>query len=99
MTMNWIAEAKAVIDDVRPYVQSIDVAGGQESTDMRIYFDLTILEGEKFLVSMDANGFSICNQSDEPVTYETINALLDANSSRYRHEFSKALASKLSGVL
>lgn len=96
--MDWLAEARAVIEDVKPYVSSIAIAKGMESTNMRIYFDLTILEGVEFVVSMDSSGFSIWDESGETsddTVYETINSLLDANSSRYREEFSKALASKM----
>lgn len=93
--MDWLKEARAVIDDVEPFVSSIAIAKKQKSTNLRIYFDITILEGKTFVVSMDSNGFSIWDESDELQIYETINALLDVNSPRYREEFSRALMSRL----
>lgn len=95
--MDWLVEAKAVINDVKPYVSSIGIAEKQQSSNMRIFFDITVLEGKKLIVSMDSSGFCICEESGVPgdTTYETINALLDSNSARFREEFSKALISKV----
>lgn len=93
--MDWKAEANAVIDDVKPYVASIKVADNKESSDMRIYLSVETLELKKFLVSMDSNGFSICDRDDSSIIYETMNALLDDNSVEYREAFGRALLKKV----
>lgn len=59
--LDWKAEAQAVIDDMRQYVSSIDVSRELNSSDMRVYFDIKTLEAKRLLVSMDSNGFVICD--------------------------------------
>ena len=73
--MDWKTEACAVIEDVKPYVSSIKIARDQKSCDMRIYFDIETLELQKFVVSMDSNGFSICdNDQNNGSTTEASNS-------------------------
>lgn len=90
--MDWVAEANAVIKDARPYVHAINVAQNWPSTNMRIYFEITTLERQTIFVSMDANGFTVC---DEKQVYETINALLSNYSPRYRETFAQSLMDKV----
>lgn len=59
--MDWKAEANAVIDDIRLFVNSIEVSDKQESSDMRIYFTIVTLEGHILEVMMDSSGFSVCD--------------------------------------
>lgn len=65
--MDWMAEADAVIEDVKLFVSDIRVATNQESSDMRIFFEIVTLEKEKMIVAMDASGYTILeceSQSD-----------------------------------
>lgn len=92
--MDWLAEANAVIKDIRPFVNSIEISNKQKSSDMRIYFTIVTLEGQHLEVMMDSNGFSICQEK----IYETIYALLDDNSVKYREAFAQALSTRVSSL-
>ena len=139
--MNWHAEARALIEDMRKFVLKIEVSQEYKSKDTRIYFDIETLEGNKLIVSMDSDGFSICDRprqgekdknlpdsmgdrakqecsrieslpSSETTSnsiesglgeqvgkvYETINALLDDNSPKYREAFAQALIDKIGAI-
>lgn len=61
--MDWKAEAAAIIDDVKPFVESIKISDKHESSDMRIYFTIVTLERQILDVMLDSSGFSICDTS------------------------------------
>lgn len=102
--MDWVAEAQALIDDMKPFVEDIKVSTKRQSDNDRIFFDITLLEKKELLVRMDSSGFTICdtkqdcqdNESDK--VYETINALLDDNSEKYRMAFSAALNKRIESI-
>lgn len=112
--MDWEHEAKAVMDDVRLFVNKIEIATSRNSDNMRIYFDIETLERAKFTVAMDSDGFSICDNNQETRNeierqlededqqnrkiYETIYALLDDNSVEYRKAFAQALMTKVDSI-
>lgn len=106
--IDWKSEANAVIEDVKQFVSSISIAKEPESNDMSIYFDIETFEREKFIVSMRSYGFTILNPNDknnqdsddnQPIVYETINALLDSKSVEYRKAFANSLLTKLTSIV
>lgn len=100
--VNWEKEAEAVINDIRDHVSHVAIAKSPNSDPSRIYFDLETLEGDKFIIAMDSRGFTISNvnQNDKSShVYETINALLDNKSSKYRAAFASSLVSKMNSLL
>lgn len=99
--MDWLAEAQALINDMKPYVNDIQVSSRIKSDDNQIFFNITLLEMNQLLVCMDSRGFTICDHehSDQgPKVYETINALLDDNSKGYRDAFVAALQRKIGSI-
>lgn len=111
--MDWEDEASAIIDDIKNYVNKIELSTRHKSSDTRIYFEIVTLEGVTLVVSMDADGFIICDsvsggrkleaegnddtlQDEPPIKiYETINALLDHNSPKYREAFASDLHNRM----
>lgn len=59
--MDWLKEAHAVIEDVKPFVRDISISSDRQSSDHRIYMDLETLDNKHLLIRMDSNGFSICH--------------------------------------
>uniref|UniRef100_A0A6G1SDG3 GSK3-beta interaction protein n=1 Tax=Aceria tosichella TaxID=561515 RepID=A0A6G1SDG3_9ACAR len=59
--MDWKDEASALIDDIKNYVNKIELSKKHESSDTRIYFEIETLERVTLIVSMDANGFIVCD--------------------------------------
>lgn len=57
--MDWEAEAKALIEDIKPFVSKVEVSQEHRSCDMKIYFDIETLEKKKFIVMMNSSGFQI----------------------------------------
>lgn len=105
--MNWLAEAQALIDDMKPFVEDIKVSTKRQSDNNRLFFDIVLLEKKELLVRMDSSGFTICDSKEESQgnevnvdqkAYETINALLDDNSEKYRIAFSAALNRKIESL-
>lgn len=99
--LNWAKEAQAVIEDIKDFVSSIVIAESPKSDALRIYFDLETLEKDKFIIAMDSGGFSIVSQSSDstPVVYETINALLDSKSLKFRNAFASSLLTKINSLV
>lgn len=99
--MDWLAEAQALIEDMKPYVEDIKVSSQLQSDNNQIFFDVTLLEKREILVCMNSSGFTICdgkNNAQDPKVYETINALLDDNSEKYRNAFVAALQKKVGSI-
>lgn len=101
--MDWPAEARAIIDDIKPFVKRISVSEGLGSSNMIIYFDIETFESRKILVSMNSNGFCILRDDKEGSQlenniYETINSLLDEISSGYREAFVNSLIQKMGSI-
>jgi len=96
--MDWRAEAAAVIHDVKPYVADIAIT---DETESKVLLKIETYEGRILLVTMDSNGFSFCDEvkNDEQRVYETINALLDANSCAYRRAFAAQLIARVSSLV
>ena len=59
--MDWRDEASALIDDMKNYVNKIEISDRHQSSDMRIYLEIETLEGITFIVLMSANGFLVCD--------------------------------------
>jgi len=74
-----------------------------QNSDSCIYLNVTTLEGEKFTIKLNAEGFSVCargqydrDDKDEEVEfYETPYALLNHVSPRFTKAFGDSLANKL----
>lgn len=97
--MDWLNEAKAVIEDVKEFVNRIKISEEKESSNMGIYFEIETLESEILLVHMSAGGFKIDDRLNEETNdsqgYETINALLFNSSTKYREKFAQCLVDKV----
>lgn len=101
----WLEEAKAVLHDVKQFVEYIRISEKPESSNSVIFFDIKTLEGKMITMMMSQSGFAICDndarstqndQNSECKTfYETVNALLDTVSPLYRQAFADALARKI----
>lgn len=93
----WQEEAKAVINDVKEHVNSIEIALIPESSNSNIYLEVITLEEKKITVELSSMGFCIMGDEEEEVTYyETPYALLESVSPSYRTSFGSSLSAKLS---
>ena len=107
--MDWLSEANSIVDDVKPFVKSIQILQDKQPPNLGIYLDIEILEQRKLVVLMDTRGFTVCKPissetdskgGDEPElqTYETIYALLFNNSIKYSQTFADSLYRKISSL-
>ena len=104
----WRHEARGIINDIQEHVRSIEICKSPDlqSTDKGIYLNLTTLEGFEFCVKLSNEGFLITDNKYESVnvnfdkneTYETIYALLDSVSPKYRNSFGNSLIHKLQKI-
>ncbi|CAH2038095.1 unnamed protein product, partial [Iphiclides podalirius] len=95
----WPLEAEAALKDVRGHVREASVAEDYKSTNRRIYLRITTYEGEVLIVEMSADGFRVAAPPNSgtisDTKYETLYALLDSVSNRYRQSFGEELTTKL----
>lgn len=96
----WPLEAEAALNDVRKHVKEAIVEPDLRSTNQKIYLKITTHEDEVYTVEMSASGFSVveclnksCITSERK--YETLYALLDNISQKYRESFGEELTLKL----
>ncbi|CAK1595755.1 unnamed protein product [Parnassius mnemosyne] len=100
----WPLEAEAALNDVRKHVREAIVAPEMKSTNQKIYLKITTYEDEVYIVEMSASGFNVVSSSSanrnkaSDRKYETLYALLDNISHRYRESFGEELSSKLSDL-
>ena len=100
-------EAFAAVREVGPYVRSISVSEMLTRTPELLFLNLVTLEAESYCIELTQKGWRICSDRldcmygdfrklDMHVQYyETIYALLDNLSKKYRDEFSVDLAQRL----
>lgn len=103
----WREEAEAVIADVQALVNSISISPHLPCNESGIYFNLETKEGQHLTVELSSGGFRISSsnsydtidpneQNSRP--FETIYALLDTTSPKYRESFSNSLAARLQAL-
>lgn len=101
---NWIEEAKSVINDIKGHVANVQICEGLESTDWKIFLNLTTLESKKYCIELSVNGFRVVGNSfdetllDEENYFETPYSLLSAISPGFQKSFGGALVTKLSAL-
>lgn len=108
-SLNWEAEAQAVINDIKNCVHSaeLSVINTSRDFDSRIaYLNIETKERDKVTVKLDPEGFSVVGRSfddksleNQPspniAKYETIYALLNHISPSYTSSFANTLIEKL----
>ncbi|XP_059485624.1 GSK3-beta interaction protein-like [Neocloeon triangulifer] len=100
----WVREAEDHIRDIRNHVDEAQVSEKLTSTDAGIHINIKTIEGLLFCVHLSTSGirvvgnlFDDCTQeSDSNEFFETLHALLDKLSPKYRQSFGKELQEKLS---
>ena len=101
----WKAEATHVIKDVSSCVSSICISEKLPSSETGIYFNLETKEMLKYTIELSTAGFRICgnafdsNHVSDSKSFETIYALLDSISPKYRESFGQALSDRLTALL
>ncbi|RWS12915.1 GSK3-beta interaction protein-like protein [Dinothrombium tinctorium] len=103
----WQEDGEAIIADVQPHVHRIELSKNLVSDEHCVYFNLETKENNRYTIVMTVRGFKICANEFETIDeqyedenyemyYETIYALLDTVSPKYRECFGSALIDKLS---
>lgn len=108
--MDWKAEARAVIEDIKQDVKEIAVSDKLPGDDNGIYLNVETLDRDenRFCVRMSALGFEIVGreydqvaeaaEEDQSVIYETPYALLSAISKSYSESFANRLCAALKKI-
>jgi len=108
----WRDEAQAVIRDVRDHLKQAEISQVLQSSESKIYLNVTTLEDKKVTVRLSCQGFAVVcptsHDSDETCSdtssgseetchhHETLYSLLNAISPAYAESFGRALSAKLS---
>ncbi|XP_064481763.1 GSK3-beta interaction protein-like [Ornithodoros turicata] len=99
----YMDELNSIISEIRFGVNDAHLANVQ-SSGLASYFNLETKEGRRMCISMTRQGFRVVGNNFDTTdisdgkTYETINALLDSLSPRYREAFGAALTAKLKNL-
>ncbi|XP_072045939.1 GSK3-beta interaction protein-like [Amphiura filiformis] len=98
-------EAQAAVREISFAVEFVEISTKLPNTDERAYMNIRTKEGTKFCVELTVQGYRIVgsqfdNTDDttdvsDSIFYETIYALLDQHSPKYRLTFGETLAGKL----
>lgn len=99
----WPQEAESAISDIRKHVKSANISPLLQSTNQRIFINLTTLENTDYCIEMSAAGFRVVGRTYddtalstiENMNYETPYALLNSISQKYRESFGGELMNKL----
>eukprot|EP00035_Acanthoeca_spectabilis_P020287 m.432102 g.432102 ORF g.432102 m.432102 type:complete len:104 (+) comp17389_c0_seq1:840-1151(+) len=97
LPIDLAAEAAGAAESIRAFVSSIQPR--PQTTSECVILDITTAEGTPIAATLTTSGYTV-NTDDpvEKVTYESIEALLDARSPAYRDRFASALAAKLGAL-
>lgn len=105
----WRDEAISTINDIKCFVNSINICDKLPIDQSGIYFNIETKEGQQLTVELSTAGYSICGEAFDQLNcqsnghsiqyFETIYALLDCISPGYRESFSSSLAMKLTALL
>ncbi|XP_050295326.1 GSK3-beta interaction protein [Anthonomus grandis grandis] len=99
-TEGWKEEAQAVINDVKDQVKSIEISTIPSSNSC-IFLNVETLEGEKYTFELTVQGFKFCgkgfneNNWENNQYFETVYALLNSVSPRFKEVFMDVLFKKL----
>ncbi|KAF6200629.1 hypothetical protein GE061_005072 [Apolygus lucorum] len=103
--MMWEEEARAVIHDVQAHVKEIIISPVLQSTNSRIYLNLTTLESQPFTVELSSAGFrsvakrhDTIEESEADTYFDTPYALLSVLSPAFPESFANLLRIKLEGI-
>lgn len=95
---NWKVEAEAVVKDIEKHLIKIEVV---EGSDQCIFFNLTTLENQDYIVELSVNGFRVVRPPDKPALgemneyYETPYSLLGKISTKFEESFGHELIKQL----
>lgn len=81
--MDWQEEAKAIINDVKAHLKTVQVSERLESTDRRIYINATTLEEQNLCICVSSMGFRIVGQQ-----FDTVNAEVEEKSKIYETPYA-----------
>ena len=103
----WLREAEDHIRDVQKHVKHAAVSSTLPSSNAGVHLNITTLEEENLCVQLSASGLCIVGHNFDDTNleknncqmYETIHALLDSLSPKYRESFSSELQTKLLQLL
>jgi hypothetical protein len=103
----WLREAEDHIRDVQKHVKHAAVSSTLSSSNTGVHLNITTLEEEDLCVQLSARGLCIVGHTFDDTSlekingefYETIHALLDSCSLKYRESFSNELQMKLLELL
>lgn len=101
---NWMEEAKSVIKDIEEHVSNIQISEDLESTDQKIYLNLTTLENNKYCIELSSSGFRVVGKNfndkhlEDENYYETPYSLLSSISPQFHHSFGNLLSEKLNAL-
>lgn len=100
--INWLEEAEAVINDIKPFVKMVHLSKHQPDTDCMVLMNLETFENETFCIKLCGTGFGIAgyNYDTENIIdinkwYETPYAMLTEISRSYVERFKESLVEKL----
>ncbi|XP_017785868.1 PREDICTED: GSK3-beta interaction protein-like [Nicrophorus vespilloides] len=106
---NWKLEAQAVINDIKEHVVRVEISEVLQSSDRRIFLNLTTLEERDYCVELSGSGFRVVaerhdeiSSSSRPETeeehFETPYSLLNSLSPMFGQSFGDALMAKLASI-
>lgn len=101
--LDWLAEAKSVIDSEKSLLKQINISFLTAANG--IYLNIETLEEEPFCLLLNNQGFRIvAKEFDQDINfsqthYETHFALLSNISKRYTQRFNELVVAKLNNLL
>lgn len=99
----WLREAEDHIRDIKNHVKHAAVSSALSSSNTGVHLNITTLEGDDLCVQLSASGLCIVGNTFDDTSleksngqlYESIHALLDSRSPKYRESFGNELQMKL----
>lgn len=102
--LQWEAEAEAVIEDIKSFVNEISVARNVPPLVNGIYINLKTAENKMYCIEMSSEGFRVVGNNFDEISdvsenstpnYETPYSLLASLSPSYNVSFGNKLREKL----
>lgn len=100
----WRAEVNSVINDIKDHVHSVTVSHELNSSESRIYLNITTLEERRCCVELSALGFLLVGSDHNLVDvmqsqhFETPYSLLGSISPMFYQSFGAQLMEKLTAL-
>ena len=93
---SFLNDVERVAEEIAPLVSEAKVVRTND-TATTAHLDVVTLEGEKLSIELSSQGFKATNLPNSR-SFETIYALMDNYSSKFREKFAQTISAKLDAV-